>query len=166
LLFLIHPVMASPMSKHSVTRHPLRRQGRSARRVARGISLLEVLVGLLLFSLGVLGMVGLQASMTQEQTAAKARADAAYLASELVGIMWTDKAHLSSYTTAGCANYTPCADWQNKLAAQLPQGTLNALSVDTSGGATDGNVSITIQWTAPRSGTHQYTTTTTVKSAG
>jgi type IV pilus assembly protein PilV len=56
---------------------------------ARGIALIEVLVALLIFMLGVLGLVGLQASMTRAQTDSKVRADAAYLASELNGRMWS-----------------------------------------------------------------------------
>ena len=44
-----------------------------------GFALIEVLVAVLLFAIGILGMVGLQASMTQAQTESKVRADAANL---------------------------------------------------------------------------------------
>jgi len=132
----------------------------------RGISLIEVLVGLMLFSFGILGLVGLQASMTEAQTDSKFRADAAYLADELVGIMWSqvginasDLSGLASYTTAGCGSIPQCADWQAKLSSQLPQGTLSELTVDANvASATVGNVKITLQWTMPNGSAHKYTT--------
>ena len=109
------------------TTHALPSSRRSAPLAAcsgmRGISLIEVLVGLMLFSFGILGLVGLQASMTEAQTDSKFRADAAYLADELVGIMWSqvginasDLSGLASYTTAGCGSIPQCADWQAKNA--------------------------------------------------
>jgi type IV pilus assembly protein PilV len=130
----------------------------------RGISLIEVLVGLLLFSFGILGLVGLQASMTQGQTVSKTRTDASYLANELIGIMWSDITHIGSYTTAGCDSYARCADWKAKLAAQLPRGDLVELTPDVGTGATAGDVLITIKWTMPDGSEHKYTTTTTVRA--
>jgi type IV pilus assembly protein PilV len=132
------------------------------RRNARGIMLIEVLVALLLFAFGILGLVGLQASMTQTQGASKVRADAAYLASELLGIMWSDATNLANYTTAGCAGYPRCNDWKNKLETQLPGGTLTQLTFD---GAT-GDVFLRIDWAMPNGGTHKYTTNATVRAAG
>ena len=66
-------------------------------RAQRGFMLLEVLVALLIFSIGVLGIVGLQASMTKAQTGSKFRADAAFLAQRLVGGMWSDRSGLNNY---------------------------------------------------------------------
>ena len=128
----------------------------------RGFMLIEVLVGLLLFSLGILGLVGLQASMTQSQTAAKVRADAAFLASELIGTMWGDMSNLGSYASANCSGYGPCKDWQSKVAKALPGGTLKACNVTTA----TGDVTITIEWTMPNGGgTNSYSTTTTIARA-
>ena len=45
---------------------------------------------MLLFAIGILGMVGLQASMMQAQTDSKVRADAANLVDELATLMWSD----------------------------------------------------------------------------
>ncbi len=61
--------------------------------------LLEALVALLIFSIGVLGIVGLQASMTKAQTGSKFRADAAFLAQRLIGSMWSDRSGLNNYDT-------------------------------------------------------------------
>jgi len=141
------------------------RTGVVTRTYAGGFSLIEVLVGLLLFSLGILGLVGMQASMTETQTVSKVRTDASYLANELIGIMWTDIGNLGNYTTTGCATYARCADWQAKLSAQLPQGTLQELTPDTSANATAGDIKITIKWTMPNGASHQYTTTANVRRA-
>jgi type IV pilus assembly protein PilV len=125
---------------------------------ARGFMLIEVLVSILIFSIGVLALIGLQAKMTRAQTTAKSRADAIYLANELVGVMWSDMANLSSY--ANCASYPRCIDWQNKVAQNLPGGT-SAVSV---GNTSPGEVDITIQWTQGSDGTHNYTTQTFVRA--
>lgn len=138
---------------------PMRCKPRQARH-ARGIALIEVLVALLIFMLGVLGLVGLQASMTRAQTASKVRADAAYLASELNGRMWSDLANLASYDGAGCASQARCSEWQSKVGSSLPGGT-GAVTVN----ATSGDVAVTISWTMPGGETHQYVTHTTVAKA-
>ncbi|SOD22513.1 type IV pilus assembly protein PilV [Variovorax sp. YR752] len=128
----------------------------SASRV-RGIALIEVLVAMLIFMLGVLGLIGLQSSMTRAQTESKVRADAAYLASELTGRMWADLNNLAGYNGTGCASQTRCLEWQTKVASSLPSG-VGAVSYD--GGS--GNVTITVTWTMPNGDSHRYVTNTTV----
>ena len=124
----------------------------------RGVALIEALVAILIFAFGVLGIIGLQASMTRAQSAAKVRGDAASLASELVGILWVESvANRANYTTANCANQPACLDWKNKVAASLP-GSSTALSVDT----TSGEVSITLTWNVPNEGQHSYVSRTNV----
>jgi len=80
-----------------------------------GVSLIEVLIGIVIFTFGVLGLVGLQASMTRAQTSGKARADATGLAAEVVGAMWADAANIAKYHGHDCEGYDPCADWQGKV---------------------------------------------------
>jgi len=53
-----------------------------------GFMMLEVLVALLVFALGVLGLVGLQATAVKQSGEAKYRSDAALLANELIGNAW------------------------------------------------------------------------------
>lgn len=52
-----------------------------------GVMLLEALIAILIFSLGILGVVGMQASAVKANRDAKYRADAGLLANELVGQM-------------------------------------------------------------------------------
>src|ERR1700686_5937455 len=56
----------------------------------RGAFLLEALIGILIFSLGVLGIVGLQARAIRFTNDAEFRAEAMYLANSLISQMWTD----------------------------------------------------------------------------
>ena len=140
----------------------MQRKIRSARppcRSARGVALIEALVGLLIFSFGVLGLIGLQATMSKAQTGAKFRADASNLTAELLGVMWSDSAgNQSKYATANCDDYARCADWKRKLVAQLPAAT-PTLTVD----ATSGEVDVSIEWTQPGEGKHRYTTSAMVQ---
>jgi type IV pilus assembly protein PilV len=126
-----------------------------------GIAMIEVLVALLIFMLGVLGLVGLQGSMTRAQTESKFRADAAYLASEAIGRMWSNLSSVASYDGSGCASVARCKEWQDKVTATLPQGT-GAVTLD----AASGDATVTVSWTSPGGETHKYVTSTTVAKAG
>jgi type IV pilus assembly protein PilV len=126
-------------------------------RKARGVALIEALMAILIFSLGVLGLVGLQASMTRAQSAGKFRSDASSLASEAIGLMWVDKGNMAKYASATCDAYQPCLDWKNKVASVLPGG-----AAVVTANATDGAVSVTLTWTVPNEGTHTYATSTAV----
>jgi type IV pilus assembly protein PilV len=123
--------------------------------------LIEVLVAMLIFVLGVLGLVGLQGSMTRAQTDSKVRADAALLANDLVGRMWSDLTNMATYNGSGCASQVRCKEWQDKVANSLPKGT-GAVTVD----ASTGDVAVTITWTMPSGESHHYVTHTTVAKAG
>ena len=118
--------------------------------------LIEALVALLIFAFGVLGIVGLQASMTKAQTQSKFRADASLLAQQLIGAMWSDTTNLPSYATASCAGYVRCNEWATRVASVLPNG---AAAVDLSASP---SVVITITWAPPNEQVHTYTTTSAV----
>jgi len=133
-----------------------RRVGQISRRT-RGVALIESLLAILIVSLGVLGLVGLQASMTRAHSAGKFRTDASSLASEAIGLMWVDKVNMAKYASATCGAYQPCLDWKNKVAIALPGG-----AAVVTANAADGAVSITLTWTVPNEGTHTYATSTAV----
>lgn len=127
------------------------------RRPARGAVMMEALIAALIFAVGVLGVVMLQASMTQAQTVGKFRGDAVYLADELVGLLWSDSpGNLVKYTTATCSTHRRCQDWSEKVGSVLPGGT-PAVAVN---GAT-GVVTVSISWST-RNGTQKYDTTAVV----
>ena len=59
-------------------------------RTQGGAFLLESLIGILIFSLGVLGIVGLQAQAIRFTNDAEYRAEAVYLANSVISQMWAD----------------------------------------------------------------------------
>ena len=63
----------------------------SIRRAQQGAFLLESLIGILIFSLGILGIVGLQAQAIRFTNDSEYRAEAVYLANSLISKMWSDK---------------------------------------------------------------------------
>ncbi|MBK6715245.1 MAG: pilus assembly protein PilV [Burkholderiales bacterium] len=124
----------------------------------RGFAMIEALIALLIFTLATLGLVGLQASMMRANTGAKFRADAAYLASDLVGTMWADSPNLQSYTTANCASHANCQAWASRLAARLP-GASYTIAPQASG-----RVEISISWSVPSEGSHAFSTVTSINA--
>ncbi len=127
------------------------------RRSMRGIALIEVLIAMLIFMFGILGLVGLQASVTRAETDSKGRTDATYLASEIIGHMWADIPNLANYNGGSCATTVACKEWQDKIAATLPGGT-GSIVINTSSA---GNaVTVTVSWSGPGGQSHQYVTNT------
>lgn len=127
--------------------------------------MIEALVSILIFTTGILGVIGLQASMTRAQGAAKYRADAAVLSGELIGFMWSDSANtvsanLANYTSSSgtACTYTPCSQWLTKVASSLPKGTA-VVATD----AATGRATVTVSWTLSTDGTHSYVTTTSIR---
>lgn len=119
-----------------------------------GFAMLEAMVALLICAMGVLGVVGLQGVMTRAQTSATFRAEASFLAQQLLGMMWTDRTHLSTYASTTCG--TACTDWQGRVAARLPSGESTVTVANT------GAVSIEIRWTAPGESVSRFTMATSI----
>ena len=107
-----------------------------------------------------LALVGLQARMTAAQSDAKYRADASYLANEVVGMMWSDLSHVANYNGVACTSYTRCSDWRSKVANTLPNGS-STIVVD----ATTQMVTITVTWQHGSDDQHSYTTRTRLSAA-
>jgi type IV pilus assembly protein PilV len=123
-----------------------------------GFALIEALIAILIFSIAVLGLVGLQVSMSRAQTGAKFRADAAFLANDLIGTMWSDAANRSAYLNTNCPSHTPCLSWQGRLQAALPG---SSYKIEPDPGASE-VTNITITWQVPNEGQHQFVTSTTI----
>jgi type IV pilus assembly protein PilV len=114
--------------------------GRSAaRRSQAGVMLIEALVAILIFTLGIVAVMGLQANSIIQVSQAKYRTDAAYLANQIIGKMWVDQANLSAYVGTGYAGRSP---WDTQVAATLPQGAGTIAVVGSL-------VTVTITWKQP-----------------
>jgi Tfp pilus assembly protein PilV len=75
-----------------------------------GSILLEALIAILLFSMGMLALAGVQAAAIKNAADAKYRAEASFLASQIIAQMWAENpATLANYrhnpTTVGRCNY-------------------------------------------------------------
>jgi type IV pilus assembly protein PilV len=110
-----------------------------------GVMLLEVLIGILIFSIGILAMLGMQSIGMRNTIEAKYRSEASYLATQIVGTMWVDRDNLSSYDDGGAGN-TNRTNWVNAVQARLPQATgANAPSILVNGT----QVTVTVRWLRP-----------------
>jgi len=63
----------------------------------QGVVLIEAMIAILIFSLGILAIVGLQATMIKATADAKYRSEASYIAQTRLGQMWADPDNLASY---------------------------------------------------------------------
>lgn len=76
----------------------------------RGMLLIEGLLAIVIFSVGVLALAGMQANAVRQSADAKLRVDAAYLANQIISQMWVDRADLADYklneTVTGCSNFS------------------------------------------------------------
>ena len=122
-----------------------------------GFAILEAMVAIVIFALGILGLIGIQGAMTKEQTGSKVRTDASYLASEIIGLMWTDIPNLGQYKTGNCSGYARCSGWTDKAAKILPSGLAN-IAVNEATGV----VTVSLFWTMPGGDSHQFITETTI----
>ena len=111
-----------------------------------GISLIEGLISIALFSFGVLAIMGMQAQSIKHAGESKYRIDASFLANQLVGQMWTDRANLASYANAA---YAPRAVWEQSIDSVLP-------SADGTVVVNANQVTITVTWQAPGQSQHRY----------
>lgn len=97
----------------------------------QGVVLVEAMIAILIFSMGVLAIVGLQAAMIRNTTDSKYRADASYIAQQRIGTMWSDPSNLNNYLEAA----TPITD--------LPGGRRTVTQLAA------GQFLVTVGWTAP-----------------
>ena len=130
------------------TRNRTRRTGPAARQ--RGVTLIETLIAILLFSIGLLGLVGLQARATQVSIGAEDSNRAALLANDIATEMLT-----TNTLTLPAATL---AAWDARVAAAATAGLPNGagtVAVDA------GVATITVTWRAPNepdAASHRYVT--------
>ena len=122
--------------------------------------LLEGLIAILIFSVGILAIVGMQAAAIKNSADAKYRSDASYLANQIIGEMWADRANLASYAhkiSGTLCNYTGNASsntnvtgtngWLATVASTLPNaGTSNQQIVI----GANNLVTVTVCWKLPQ----------------
>lgn len=85
-----------------------------------GVVLIEALLGILIFSIGILALIGMQSVAVKNTIDARYRTEAAYLASSVVSQMRLDMANLTLYPDSNTANYVPRTTWRDQVEATLP----------------------------------------------
>jgi type IV pilus assembly protein PilV len=122
----------------------------------RGALLLEALVGILLFSIGILAVVALQGTATKAVTQAKFRSDASFLADQVIGQIWANRANASAYAYAGGAAPAVLATWVNEVNQRLPNAAIYPPKVAVAATAYAGpptytayQVTVTLFWQLP-----------------
>jgi type IV pilus assembly protein PilV len=117
------------------------RSNRASGRFAGGFALLEALLAIAIFSIGVLGLLGLEARAINYSLDAEDRNRASLLASEVASAMWANgNVTLPAATLAALQ-----ASASNPNKTGLPNGVLAV--VPTAG--TTNSADITITWQAP-----------------
>jgi type IV pilus assembly protein PilV len=122
----------------------------------KGSTFIEAMVAVGIFLVGVLSIMQLNTVVLKQTAAAKYRADASFLAQEMVGRIWADQLNTASYTNTA---YAPRVAMATKIQNMLPSGTLNIAIV---AGATSTAATVTVGWTQPGEPAHQVLATTTV----
>lgn len=124
----------------------------SAKNSQQGVMLLEALIAVLIFSMGILALVGLQAAMIKNTSEARYRAEATFIAQQKLGEIWAntkDRNALAGYVSAN-----------EDISNLLPEGK-RTTSVSA---APDCAVSVSISWQQPGSDEHTHTTTARINS--
>jgi len=130
-----------------------------------GVMLLEALIGILIFSLGILAMVGMQSMSLKLATDSRDRAEASNLAGQLVGQMWLNRAALASYQYSGTGT-APAAltTWIAQVNASLPNAAATppivAVGASPLSASAGTQTTVTLRWNSPTDSTvHQYVMT-------
>ncbi len=145
---------------HKPTNFPTNKQA--------GSVLLEGLIALLIFSIGIISLMGLQAAAINNSTAAKLRADASFLTNQIIGHIWSDRDNVAQYdhnSTAPvtCTNaYPAVCNWLANVRQTLPgaAGLTQRIQItNISVGVNE--VTVTVNWSSPQ-GPHNFSTTTRI----
>jgi type IV pilus assembly protein PilV len=126
------------------------------RKLQEGAMLLEALVAILIFTLGVIALMGLQAASISQVSQNKYRTDASYLANKIVTNMWIDQGNFATYA-AGNAKVTA---WNADIARSLPNGT-GTILIPT---PANGQATVQVNWRSPDEiVAHKFVTVVTIR---
>jgi type IV pilus assembly protein PilV len=119
------------------------------RRRQSGSMLIEVMVSILVFSMGVLALIGLQGVTVKYSTDAKFRVDAANLANQTLAQMWVDYANIPAYDFAVIGTGKPPSDMTLAASTVLPSGSRRVDVVPTALAASGFDVTVVVSWITP-----------------
>lgn len=114
-----------------------------------GIVLLEALLAILVFSLGVLALVGLQATAIKQSTDARYRSEASLLANDIISQMWISDRTTATLQTNFNTSSTAYNTWFARVQGTLPGVVANSATAPTIAIDAQGIVTVTLFWRAP-----------------
>jgi type IV pilus assembly protein PilV len=85
-----------------------------------GVMLIEALIGILIFSIGILALIGMQATAVKNTTDARYRSEAAYLANSIIAQIRLDAANSALYDDSSVGTYAPRSAWRTQVESTLP----------------------------------------------
>jgi type IV pilus assembly protein PilV len=141
------------------------------RKTQRGLMLLEVLVAVMVFSIGILGIVGLQAASIRHVNDAQYRGEAIFLANALVSQMWADDRTATDPTylevtygdTGSGAGYAAFKEMAKRLPGTELSGNAPAIKVAPGPTPTSSVVTVTVSWQLPGEQTaHNFSTSAVI----
>ena len=137
--------------------------------------LLEALIAILIFSIGILAIVGMQATALRTVTESRSRAEAALYANQLLGQIWADSINASQYAYPGSgAIPTRLQGWHDAITGVtdpkrgLPGADVLKPTVTISAASAQGaTIQIQVFWRNPEETAqglpaHNYTVTAAV----
>lgn len=113
--------------------------------------LLEALIAMLIFSMGILAIVGMQASAVKASGDAKFRSDASLVANQLIGQMWvsnrTPATLQANFQGGGGTDGAAYTAWLADVQAALPGAAANPPTVTVN--VATSLVTVTVRWIVP-----------------
>jgi type IV pilus assembly protein PilV len=116
--------------------------------LARGFTLVELLIALLVLSIGMLGIAALFAESLQAGRSAQLRTQAVSIAADLADRIRANHVSAGAYAGAGTGAraVADLSEWNALIAAQLPQG-LGEVRFLAGAPATPSSYTIRVSWT-------------------
>lgn len=132
----------------------------SCRNRILGSALLEAIIAILLFSIGVTGALLLLGTAVQENSAAQYRGQAAMLIDSVIADMWTGERSQAGLLARFASTASGFKNWKDRVAASLPGSAAKPPEIDV---GADGTVTVRLYWRASGEGTfHQLVTVTRI----
>lgn len=128
----------------------------------RGSVIIEALLAILVFSIGILGLIQMQTVSISHVSDAKYRADASFLANQIIGSMWANRTGLATYACSPCTpanGNTDTQAWIVDVGAAAASGVVPALPNPTASISIAGNLAtVSLTWRPPQAtAAHAYT---------
>lgn len=115
-------------------------------RLTRGAVLLEAVISLLVFSIGITGALLLLATSVQVNSATQFRAQAALLIDEAIAGIWTGDRNPAEIGRRYASNAAEYLAWRARVEATLPGATVRPPLIQV---GADNTIAVVVNWRAP-----------------